>query len=79
MTKLKNMSKEQKLEYGIVFSIFIISIIVGYFVGQNRDWFRPAFTAGGYMAGSLMTCMLLFMVYRSISFIVGLVNKKSAQ
>ncbi|MDQ0257006.1 hypothetical protein J2S74_004451 [Evansella vedderi] len=79
MTKLKEMSKEEKREYIIVFSIFIISIIVGYFVGQNREWFRPSFTAAGYMAGSLMTCMALFSIYRIISFVASFFNKKPVQ
>ncbi|MCD8510651.1 MAG: hypothetical protein LRY73_12795 [Bacillus sp. (in: Bacteria)] len=78
LSPLKNMSKEQKWEYIIVFSIFIISIVVGYFVGNNREWFRPSFANGGYMAGSLLTCVFLFMVYRSIVFIINIFNKKSS-
>ncbi|SDZ18797.1 hypothetical protein SAMN05421736_107120 [Evansella caseinilytica] len=79
MAFFKNLDKSQKLEYSIVFSIFAISIIVGNVIGQNSEWFRSSNSTGGYMAGSLLTCLVLFSVYRSIAFIVHLFRKKSVQ
>ncbi|MDG5786289.1 hypothetical protein QA612_02220 [Evansella sp. AB-P1] len=75
---LKKFSKEQKTDGIIISTIFIISIVVGIFVGNNTEWFRPAFATAGYMAGSLLTCVLLFSIYRIISFFLSLTNKKSA-
>ncbi|MBU9720843.1 MULTISPECIES: hypothetical protein [Bacillaceae] len=64
MNYFKNLSKETY----IVYSIFIISIIIGILVGANTEWFRPAFSNAGYMAGSLMSCLLLFSIYQTVSY-----------
>lgn len=66
LQQLKNLSKETKLEYIIVAIIFIISIIVGIIVGKNEEWFRPSFFMAGYMGASVITCLLLFTLYRVI-------------
>ncbi|UTR09113.1 hypothetical protein MM300_14525 [Evansella sp. LMS18] len=79
MFNLKNLSREQKIEYVIVFSIFAVSIIVGILVGRNEEWFRPAFFSAGYMSGSLITCLLLFSIYRSVSYFLGLFNRKTVE
>ncbi|MBU9713169.1 hypothetical protein [Evansella tamaricis] len=63
MSILKNITKE----HYIVFGIFVVSILVGILVGGNREWFRPAFSNAGYMAGSLMTCLILFSIYHAVS------------
>ncbi|ADU29639.1 hypothetical protein [Evansella cellulosilytica] len=77
MSFFTNLSKEEKTEYAIVFSIFAISIIVGMVVGQNTEWFRPAFSSAGYMAASLVTCLVLFMIYNVTLFFISLSKKKS--
>ncbi|MFA9557554.1 hypothetical protein ACERII_09635 [Evansella sp. AB-rgal1] len=76
MFNLNKINKEKKVEYVIVAIIFAISIIVGIAVGSNTEWFRPQFYSGGYMAGSLVTCLALFSIYQFVNFILSFVNKK---
>ncbi|MFC4738347.1 hypothetical protein ACFO4L_17375 [Bacillus daqingensis] len=72
MAFLDSLSNDKKLEYGIVAALLLISVAVGIFVGMNEEWFlRRNFTAG-YMAGSLMSAVLLFGIYRTIAFFVNL-------
>ncbi|TVP88133.1 MAG: hypothetical protein EA344_00820 [Alkalicoccus sp.] len=76
MTALKDLTQEQKTEYIIAISLLAVSVAVGIVVGMNEEWFaRRNFTAG-YMAGSLLSVILLFAVYRSISFLINMFRKK---
>lgn len=75
LNQFNNLSKETKREYVIVAIIFIISIIVGVSVGNNEEWFHPSFFMAGYMAASLITCLLLFAVYRMIDNVIQLFKK----
>lgn len=76
MLKIRDISKEEKLEYAVVAIIFLISIIIGILIGSNENWFRPAFFSAGYMAGSLLTCIGLFALYRFMNRMIGYVKKK---
>lgn len=76
MSKLMNLSNEAKKEYAIVAVIYFISITVGILVGNNTEWFQPAFAMAGFMAGSTLTCMLLFTIYNLIDSMTA--KKKSA-
>ncbi|WP_257009804.1 hypothetical protein [Evansella halocellulosilytica] len=69
--KVKNLTKEERRNYIIGFSIIFISIITGIFVGQNGEWFSPANFSAGYMAGSLITALVLFFIYQIIDFFVS--------
>lgn len=68
--------KETKREYILIFSLLAIAIIVGIFVGLNEEWVTRRNFSAGYMAGSLMTALLLFALYRSIAFIVTKLKKE---
>lgn len=63
---LKNLSKETRKEYAIVAIIYAISILVGLLVANNTEWFQPAFAMAGFMAGSTLTCMILFTIYKLV-------------
>lgn len=74
MEASKDMSKSQKIEYIIVFSLLALSVIAGIIVGMNEEWFlRRNFTAG-YMAGSLLTVLLLFGMYQTVNFFLNMKN-----
>ncbi|UCZ54160.1 hypothetical protein LGQ02_05195 [Bacillus shivajii] len=75
--KVKNLTKDEKKEYIVAFTIIAISIIVGIFVGQNEEWFRPANFSAGYMSGSLLTGVILFSLYRFVDFLIEKMKKKS--
>jgi uncharacterized ion transporter superfamily protein YfcC len=76
MAILKNLNKDQKMEYIIALSLIAVSILAGIIVGMNEEWIdRRNFTAG-YMAGSLLAALFLFGIYRSIAFIVNAVRGK---
>ncbi|WP_035186068.1 hypothetical protein [Alteribacter aurantiacus] len=77
MFKFKNVSKEEKVEQIIVAVIFLLSIGAGVFVGGNEEWFRNSHFSAGYMAGSLVTCIVLFSVYQLVSTILGLSKGRS--
>ncbi|WP_096439855.1 hypothetical protein [Alteribacter populi] len=76
MFKFKNVSKEEKTEQIVVGVIFFLSIIAGLFIGNNTNWFTSANFSAGYMAGSLVTGLLLFSVYQIINFILGFPKKR---
>ncbi|SDO27201.1 hypothetical protein [Alkalicoccus daliensis] len=76
MTALKELSREQRIEYIIMASLLIISVIIGIIVGMNEEWFlRRNFTAG-YMAGALLSVILLFGIYRFIDFCISFTKNK---
>ncbi|WP_147803116.1 hypothetical protein [Alkalicoccus halolimnae] len=76
MLILKDLNKDQKMEYTIALSLIAVSILAGIVVGMNEEWMdRRNFTAG-YIAGSLLAALFLFGIYRSIAFIVNAVKKK---
>ncbi|GEL08945.1 hypothetical protein [Salisediminibacterium halotolerans] len=70
-----NAPKETKREYILIFSLLAIAVIVGIFVGLNEEWVTQRNFSAGYMAGSLLTALLLFAVYRSAAFIVTKLKK----
>ncbi|MBM7097517.1 hypothetical protein JSY36_17425 [Bacillus sp. H-16] len=78
MFKFKNVTKEEKIEQIIVVVIFLLSIGTGVFVGGNEEWFRNAHFSAGYMAGSLVTCVVLFSIYQLVNVVMGF-SKKNAQ
>ncbi|PYZ94006.1 hypothetical protein CR194_00230 [Salipaludibacillus keqinensis] len=79
MVALKEISKQDKLQFIIISSIISVSILSGIFVGLNEDWFISRNFTAGYMAGSLMTVIVLFSIYRSIAFFFEKKNNHNEQ
>ncbi|CAM3977505.1 hypothetical protein [Alkalicoccus chagannorensis] len=74
MSMLKDMTSEQRRDSIITFVLIGIAVVIGIVVGRNEEWFSPANFSAGYMAGSLLSVILLFAVYRSIAFVVNLLR-----
>lgn len=75
MDTVKDTGTVNKTEYIIVFSLLALSVIIGIIVGMNEEWFvRRNFTAG-YMAGSLLSVLILFGVYQIISALLQTFKK----
>ncbi|SER76609.1 hypothetical protein [Salipaludibacillus aurantiacus] len=67
--KLKEMSKQERINIIIVFALLGAAVAVGIFVGTNEEWIASRNFTAGYMAGSLLAAVVLFSIYRSIAFI----------
>ncbi|TMW70444.1 hypothetical protein [Alteribacter natronophilus] len=75
MFKLKNVTKEEKNEQVTAVIIFLIAIGIG--LAAAFTSVHPNHFSAGYMAGSLLSCLVIYSLYLWIS---GLLNKnKSAE
>ncbi|WP_078577411.1 hypothetical protein [Salipaludibacillus agaradhaerens] len=74
--KLKEMSQNDRIETGIIVAILALSVIIGIIVGRQEEWIAPRNFTAGYMVGSLTSIIILFSIYRSISIIAKMLDKK---
>ncbi|MCR6110119.1 hypothetical protein HXA35_07245 [Bacillus sp. A301a_S52] len=70
------MSQNNRIETGIIITILALSVIIGIIVGRQENLVAPRNFTAGYMVGSLTSIIILFSIYRSISFIAKMLDKK---
>ncbi|UTR14135.1 hypothetical protein MM221_16380 [Salipaludibacillus sp. LMS25] len=74
--KLRERSQNDRIETGIIIGILVLSVIIGIIVGRQEEWISPRNFTAGYMVGSLTSIIILFSIYRFISFIAEKLDKK---
>ncbi|QKS70649.1 hypothetical protein FLK61_28315 [Paenalkalicoccus suaedae] len=63
----KEKEKHEQVHLIITFAIIGVAAIIGLIVGGNEEWFASRNFSAGYMAGSLLSALVLFLIYVLIS------------